>query len=159
MSEMIVNVAKQQLSLQTATHVYFFQVSTSRHGTGQVNGSYQTPLGEHKIRAKIGAGAEPGTIFRGRRPTGQICDDALLAQYPDKDWITTRILWLVGLEPGFNRFGAVDSMARYIYIHGTPHADQIGTPGSIGCIRMRDADVIKLFDLVAVGDKVTIYES
>ena len=116
----------------------------------------QCTHGAHVIRAKIGAGAAPGTVFVARRPTGERYTPALGAAHPERDWILTRILWLSGTEPGRNRLGRVDTMRRYIYIHGCPDDIDITTPGSHGCIRMRNADVIDLFDRVEVGTRVAI---
>ncbi|MFZ9530396.1 MAG: L,D-transpeptidase family protein, partial [Burkholderiales bacterium] len=125
-------------------------------GTGQDSGSYCTPLGRHIIRAKIGIGEPENTVFVGRRPTGEIYSPDLAEQFPGRDWILTRILWLSGCEPGFNRLGSVDTMRRYIYIHGSPDSVQMGQPGSIGCIRMRNADIVELFDRVPAGTPVNI---
>ena len=133
-------------------------VSTAANGAGCEKDSGCTPLGAHIIRAKIGAGAEPNTVFVGRRATGEICTPELMAQYPNRDWILTRILWLSGTEIGLNRLGNVDTMQRYIYIHGTPDSTDMGEVGSHGCVRMRNADVIELFDLVEAGTKVFISE-
>lgn len=108
------------------------------------------------MRAKIGAGSPPNTVFVGRRPTGEIYSAELAARFPGRDWILTRILWLSGCEPGFNRLGDVDTMRRYIYIHGSPDGVEMGKPGSIGCIRMRNADIIRMFDLVPAGTVVDI---
>jgi len=152
-----VDLARQSLLLADAGgREHAFAVSTSRFGAGELNGSFKTPRGRHQIRAKIGAGCPSGAVFIGRRPTGEIYSDALARTYPDRDWILTRILWLSGLEPGINRFGAVDTMRRYIYIHGMPDSDPCGTPGSIGCIRMRNDDIVNLFDRVDVGTTVII---
>ncbi|MGH8718310.1 MAG: L,D-transpeptidase family protein [Burkholderiales bacterium] len=133
-----------------------YPVSTAEKGPGEEMGSYCTPRGRHVIRAKIGAGARANSVFVERRPTGEVFTPELGAQYPDRDWILTRILWLSGLERGFNRGGSVDSMRRYIYIHGTPDRMPLGRPGSKGCIRMRNADIIELFDLVPPGTEVEI---
>jgi hypothetical protein len=135
-----------------------YPVSTARKGGGERDGSEQTPRGLHEIRAMIGAGEPPRAMFAGRRATGEICTDAALRAGSDRDWILSRILWLRGLEPGRNRRGNVDSMRRYIYIHGTPDEDAIGTPASHGCIRMRNADVIELFDRVEPGTRVEIVD-
>ena len=133
-----------------------YPVSTAGNGPGEREGSECTPRGRHSIRAKIGAGAAPGTVFVARRPTGERYTRELRATYPGRDWILTRILWLSGLEPGRNRLGSVDTMRRYIYIHGCPDDIDITIPGSHGCIRMRNDDVIDLFDRVAVGTEVVI---
>jgi hypothetical protein len=110
------------------------------------------------VRAKIGAGAAPNTVFVGRRVTGEVWSPKLAEQHPGRDWILTRILWLSGCEPGFNRLGDVDTMRRYIYIHGCPDMLPMGVPGSIGCVRMRNADIIELFDLVAPRTPVEIVD-
>jgi lipoprotein-anchoring transpeptidase ErfK/SrfK len=133
-----------------------YAVSTSKHGAGEMHGSFKTPRGRHVVRAKIGAGAALNAVFRGRRPTGEIYSPALAAAHPDRDWILTRILWLSGTEIGRNRLGRVDTMRRYIYIHGMPDTEPLGVPGSIGCIRMANGDVVELFDLVEVGTVVDI---
>ena len=131
-------------------------MSTSKNGPGERNGSFCTPRGRHIVRAKIGAGQPPNTVFVRRRPTGELWSPALHARYPGRDWILTRILWLSGCEPGFNRLGEVDTMRRYIYIHGSPDSAEMGIPGSIGCVRMRNADIVELFDLVPAGTPVEI---
>ena len=133
-----------------------FPVSTSRYGPDERDGSNGTPRGRHYVRAKIGAGLPAGAVLRGRRPTGEVWSAALAAQYPDRDWILTRILWLCGREPGRNRLNGVDSMRRYIYIHGTPDTEPMGVPFSHGCIRMRNDDVIRLFELVDAGAQIDI---
>ena len=135
-----------------------YPVSTAANGVGCEKDSGCTPLGAHIVRAKIGAGCEPNSVFVGRRPTGEICTPELMAQYPNRDWILTRILWLSGTEIGKNRLGNVDTMQRYIYIHGTPDSADMGEVGSHGCVRMRNADVIELFGLVEAGTKVFISE-
>jgi hypothetical protein len=133
-----------------------YRVSTAKNGPGEEAGSYRTPRGKHLIRARIGAGEPLGAAFRGRRPTGEVWTPELSAAAPERDWILTRILWLSGMEPGRNRLGNVDSMRRYIYIHGTPYTEPMGVPLSIGCIRMRNRDVAELFDLVPAGTPVEI---
>ncbi|MCC5857370.1 MAG: L,D-transpeptidase [Ectothiorhodospiraceae bacterium] len=142
--------------MENGRRLAHYPVSTAAAGLGEVNGSFRTPRGWHCIRARIGNGLPAGAVFRGRRWTGEICDDAVYRQAPDRDWILSRILWLSGLEPGINRLGAVDSMRRYIYIHGCPDQVPLGQPLSKGCIRMRNADVIELFDRVRVGTRVFI---
>jgi len=133
-----------------------YSVSTSRNGAGEANGSFCTPRGQHIVRAKIGAGQPPNAVFRGRRPTGEIWTPELGESFPGRDWILTRILWLSGCEVGRNRLGDVDTMRRHIYIHGSPDPVEMGRPGSIGCIRMRNADIIELFDLVPPYTRVVI---
>ena len=135
-----------------------YPVSTAANGAGCEKDSGCTPLGAHIIRAKIGAGAAPNAVFVGRRPTGEICTSEVMAQYPNRDWILTRILWLSGTEVGKNRLGNVDTMQRYIYIHGSPDSTEMGKVGSHGCVRMRNADVIALFDWVEAGTPVLISE-
>lgn len=135
-----------------------YAVSTAARGAGERRGSYQTPRGRHVIRARIGAGAPRGAVFVGRRWTGECCTPESWAANPDRDWILTRILWLSGCEVGVNRLGEVDTMRRYIYIHGTPDAVALGQPGSHGCVRMHNDDLIELFDLVAAGTPVNIVE-
>jgi L,D-transpeptidase YbiS len=133
-----------------------YSVSTASNGLGEKSGSNCTPRGRHIIRAKIGGGMPANTVFRARRPTGEIYSEQLAADSPGRDWILTRILWLSGCEPGFNRLGDVDTMRRYIYIHGCPDSAEMGKPASIGCVRMRNAEIIELFDLVPAGTPVEI---
>ena len=133
-----------------------YQISSAKNGVGQDRGSFCTPLGKHVIRAKIGEGQPVNTVFIRRRPTGEIYSPSLGKKYPDRDWILTRILWLSGCEPGFNRLGTVDTMRRYIYIHGSPDSIDMGRPGSIGCIRMLNTDLLELFNLTDVGTEVNI---
>lgn len=133
-----------------------YLVSTGANGVGEENGSFCTPRGKHVIRAKIGAGQPENTVFVQRRPTGEIFTPELGARHPGRDWILTRILWLSGCESGFNRSGSCDTMRRYIYIHGTPESTELGKPGSRGCVRMRNAELMELFEQVAVGTEVEI---
>ncbi len=133
-----------------------YHISSAKNGVGQERGSFCTPLGKHIIRAKIGENQPVNTVFIGRRPTGEIYSPNLGKKFQGRDWILTRILWLSGCEPGFNRLGTVDTMRRYIYIHGSPDNTDIGKPGSIGCIRMLNADLLELFDLTDVGTEVII---
>ena len=133
-----------------------YLVSTAAKGAGEKRGSYCTPRGRHIVRARIGAGAALNTVFVGRRPTGEMWSPELAEKFPGRDWMLTRILWLSGCEPGFNRLGDVDTMRRYIYIHGSPDTAPMGTPGSIGCVRMRNYEIVELFDLVPVGTPVEI---
>lgn len=135
-----------------------YRVSTAKNGVGEVYGSEQTPRGLHVIRAKIGKDAEPNTVFIKRRPTGEIFSKELRENNPDRDWIITRIFWLSGLEVGKNRLGKVDTMRRYVYIHGTPDDNVMGIPGSKGCIRMRNSDIIELFEQIPVGTRLLIQE-
>ena len=152
-----ISIPEQSLVLLEDGHVLKrYSVSTSRNGPGEREGSFCTPRGEHVVRAKIGAGQPMKAVFVERRPTGEIWTPELAERFPERDWILTRILWLSGREPGKNRLGKVDTMRRYIYIHGSPDTAQMGKPGSIGCIRMRNADIAELFELVPPHSPVSI---
>ncbi len=155
-----ISIASQTLRLlnDSGQTLETYLISSGAKGVGEQMGSFQTPRGQHRIRAKIGDGLPLGAVMRGRRPTGEICTTALMTAQPDRDWILTRILWLCGEEPGKNRGGQVDTMRRYIYIHGTPDTVSLGVPGSHGCIRMRNTDMVDLFDRVPVGTPVMIRE-
>jgi len=155
-----VSVADQTLRLvdEVGTLLCAYPISTALAGVGEVFGSFQTPRGQHIIRAKIGAGLPENTVFVRRRPTGEVWTPELGQQHPGRDWILTRILWLSGCLPGFNRLGCVDTMRRYIYIHGSPDLAEMGVPGSHGCIRMRNADIVDLFDRVPCYTAVDITE-
>jgi lipoprotein-anchoring transpeptidase ErfK/SrfK len=161
MSRIEINLAEQTLELldDVGGLIHSYPVSTSRNGPGEMKDSFCTPRGRHIIRAKIGAGVAENAIFIGRRSSGEIYTPALGERHPARDWILTRILWLSGCELGFNRLGNVDTMQRYIYIHGSPDSAHMGKPGSIGCIRMRNRDIIELFDQVAPGTPVDILET
>jgi hypothetical protein len=136
--------------------LHCWPVSTARKGAGELRGSECTPRGWHRIRARIGAGLPLSTVFRGRRPTGELFSDDLGAGHPQRDWILTRILWLGGLEPGFNRYGEVDTTWRYIYIHGSPEQGVTGEPASHGCIRLKPESMQALFDHTLAGMRVLI---
>lgn len=154
-----VSISEQRLRLREHNKITLdVPVSTAKNGAGEINGSECTPRGAHIVRAKIGAGCAANTIFVSRRPTGEMYTPVLRQQYPQRDWILTRILWLSGLEVGKNRRGHVDTMRRYIYIHGCPEEDAMGVPGSHGCVKMRNRDVIELFERVPVGARVIIRE-
>ena len=161
-SHILVNVTEQRLrgfshvSCSEETKLIDVLISTAKNGIGQCFGSECTPLGEHRIRAKVGAQQVPNTVFVGRRPTGEIYSPELAKQHPNRDWILSRILWLCGNEKGFNRGGNVDTQRRYIYIHGAPDSHAMGVPSSHGCIKMNNNDIISLFDQVQVGTLVTI---
>lgn len=151
-------IAEQTLHLiENRTILCRYPVSTARNGAGQRMGSECTPTGWHKIRARIGDKLPLNSVFIGRRPSGEIYIPKLSLQYPDRDWILTRILWLGGLERGFNRYAQVDSTWRYIYIHGCPDQLMQGKPESHGCIRMANADVLALFEQTKVGELVYIH--
>lgn len=155
-----IDVDKQQLRLLEGENVIAsYAISTAKNGVGQLNGSECTPLGWHKIRAKIGAGANENTVFVGRRATGEVFSEILRQQHPQRDWILTRILWLSGLEKGKNWGGEVDTMRRYIYIHGCPDSDSFAAPSSHGCVKMRNTDVIDLFEKVDTGTHVLIHKA
>lgn len=161
MSELIIHVdlgAQRLRLLDGDREVAAYPVSTARNGPGERTGSECTPRGWHLVRAKIGAGCPVNTVFVGRRLTGEIYTPALRERFPNRDWILTRILWLSGLEPGRNRLGDVDTMRRYIYIHGCPDEEEMGVPRSHGCIRMRNSAVLDLFNRVRAGTRVLIVE-
>lgn len=130
-----------------------YRISTAANGLGNQAGSHKTPVGIHRIKEKIGGGQPKGMIFKGREPTGRICDPFDIRE---EDEITSRILWLDGMEPGINLGGKNDTHSRYIYIHGTSDESRIGAPVSIGCIRMKNDDIIALFDEVLLNDLVII---
>lgn len=153
-----ISIAEQRLRLLDEIGVLLadYPVSTAVNGPGEKKNSGCTPRGEHIVRAKIGYGQPLCTVFIGRRPTGEIWTPELSAEHPTRDFILTRILWLSGCEVGVNRLGDVDSMQRYIYVHGTPDTEPMGVPRSHGCVRMRNSDVVELFDRVPAGTPVII---
>jgi lipoprotein-anchoring transpeptidase ErfK/SrfK len=134
-------------------------ISTALNGAGERNGSGCTPRGLHQVRAKIGDGLPSAAVLRGRRWTGEVWSPELHAQFPGRDWILTRILWLSGCEPGRNRLGDVDTFRRYIYIHGTPDSEPMGVALSHGCVRLRNSDLLELFARVPVQCAVQIDEA
>lgn len=154
-----IDIARQLLTICTATGEAFasYTVSTALNGPGEQDGSGCTPRGEHYIRARIGAGQPLNTVFRGRRPTGEVYSPQLAAAHPGRDWILTRILWLCGREWGSNRGPGVDTFRRFIYIHGTPDTEPMGVAKSHGCVRMRNRDIAELFDRVPAGMRVMIF--
>jgi L,D-transpeptidase YbiS len=163
MSENTVNIeisiGRQSLRLQRGAELLAeYAISTAKKGPGEQMDSECTPRGLHEICEKIGAGCPANTVFVGRRPTGELYTPELRAEFPSRDWILTRILWLAGLDVGCNAGGTVDSRWRYIYLHGTPDDVTLGVPGSRGCIRMRNADIMDLFDVVEVGTRVVILD-
>jgi len=154
-----ISIAEQRLALRQDANVLFeCSISSAKNGVGEIQGSECTPRGWHYIRARIGQGCPVNTVFIARRSSGELYSPRLRAQYPERDWILTRILWLCGLEPGFNRMGKVDTMRRFIYIHGCPDEDRLGQPGSHGCIKLRNQDVVRLYELAPVGTRVLISE-
>lgn len=155
-----VDINKQELSLLLGDNlIACYPVSTAKNGVGQQNGSECTPSGWHTIRAKIGLDAKENAVFVGRRNTGEIFTKDLRECHPERDWILTRILWLSGLEQGKNRGGGVDTMRRYIYIHGCPDGDSFSKPSSHGCVKMRNNDIIELFNNIDAGTRVLIHSS
>ncbi len=157
--EIKIDIKQQTLTVYYNEHkrLYTFLVSTAEKGIGQLKNSFQTPIGWHYVRAMIGANAPINSVFKSRRLTGEICTTELQERYPERDWILTRIIWLSGLESLVNRGSNVDTMRRYIYIHGCPDACLMGVPLSKGCIRMRNQDIILLFDMIEFGTKVHIF--
>ena len=155
-----ISIAKQTLTLldDGGRALRCYPVSTASRGVGELRGSYCTPRGKHIVRARIGGGQPINSVFVARRPSGEVYSPELAAAFPERDWILTRILWLSGCEPGRNRLGAVDTMRRYIYIHGCPDTAAVGVPGSHGCIRMRNEDIADLFDRVPAYTPVEISE-
>lgn len=154
-----IEIGRQRLCLlDGARTLREYAVSTAANGPGEIDGSGCTPRGKHRIRLKIGEGCPEGAVFAARRPTGERYSSALAEQFPQRDWILSRILWLTGEESGRNRGGDRDTLRRFIYIHGTPDGEPMGVARSHGCIRMRNADLIELFDLVCNGTRVEIRE-
>lgn len=152
-----ISIPEQRLDLLEGGAVAAsYPVSTARNGPGEQRGSGCTPRGWHRIRIKIGAGLPINAVLTGRRPTGEIYGEELAGRYPERDWILSRILWLTGLETGFNRGGNCDTLRRFIYLHGCPDTAPMGVPLSHGCIRMRNREVLELFERVDAGDRVWI---
>jgi lipoprotein-anchoring transpeptidase ErfK/SrfK len=160
MSRISINISKQELDLfdDNGLLLKHYLISSAKNGVGERNGSYCTPRGRHIIRAKVGFNQPVNAVFVERRPTGEIYSPDLARRFPRRDWILTRILWLSGCEPGYNRLREVDTMRRAIYIHGSPDSAEMGKPGSHGCIRMRNPEIIELFDLVPIRTLVEICE-
>ena len=157
-ARLVVSIVKQTLThYQDTQLICTYQISTGKNGLGEIEHSECTPRGIHRIHSKIGRWAPENSVFVARRWTGEIYTPELHRQHPDRDWILTRILRLAGCEPGINKGGEVDTLKRYIYIHGTPDSTELGKPGSRGCIRMRNQDLIELFDRVSLNTTVEIY--
>lgn len=157
MHQLLIDIPSQSLyHFEKAKLSHHYRVSTAKNGVGEAIGSEKTPRGWHVIRAKIGENAPPNTVFVSRRPTGELYSANYAKQFPERDWILTRILWLSGLEVGRNRFGNCDTMKRYIYIHGSPDEKVLGIPSSHGCINMHNQDIIKLYNIIPIGTKVYI---
>lgn len=152
-----VDIDRQCLALYAGRRlIHEWPVSTAFNGPGEQIDSGCTPRGEHRVRIKIGADCPPNTVFVGRRATGEVYSEPLASLHPGRDWILTRIIWLTGVEPGRNRGAGYDTLRRYIYIHGCPDSTALGVAASHGCIRMRNADLIELFDQITVGTRVSI---
>lgn len=160
MNSININVTQQLLRLldEDGNLLQQYPVSTSKYGTGSENGSEKTPLGLHRIKDKLGGAMPVNEVYIGRVPHGNLEECQQRGVELPEDVIMSRILWLEGMEPGRNQGGYVDTYQRYIYIHGTNHEDSIGAPSSIGCIRMRNDDVVDLFRQVEVGSEVLIEE-
>ncbi len=155
--DIFVSLPAQTLELYEGVRLLAsYRISSAGLGAGEAHGSFMTPRGRHRIRAKIGQGCAENTVFVARRPTGELWTPDLAEAFPGRDWILTRILWLSGREPGKNRLGTVDTMRRYIYLHGTPDSVKLGDPGSHGCLRMANREIIELFDRVPVYTEVNI---
>lgn len=151
-----IDLAGQTLSLPK--HNKFYVISSGKNGIGEQEDSGKTPRGWHKVALKFGHSAPKNAVFKARQETGEVYDDALATQFPERDWILSRILWLSGLEENLNQGEGCDTFKRYIYIHGTPDTEPMGIPMSHGCIRMRNEDVIELFDLIPEQALVFISE-
>ena len=157
MGRIEIDLEQQRLTLFDGSRpIIDYSVSTALNGAGELQDSGCTPRGRHRIRICIGDGQPVNSVFRGRRPTGEIYSEDLASRFPGRDWILTRILWLSGNEPGQNRGGSRDTLRRFIYIHGCPDSEPMGEPGSHGCIRMRNSDILDLFPRVAAGMEVDI---
>ena len=155
--EIQIDSRAQKLYLSSGADIMrCYSVSTAKNGLGERRDSGCTPRGRHLVRCKIGEGMPANTVYQSRRPTGVMYSPELADKYPGRDWILGRILWLSGVQPGFNRLGLVDTMQRYIYIHGAPSAGVSGVPDSKGCIRMHQQDIVELFSLVPIGCSVLI---
>jgi len=161
MSKLIlISIKDQRLQLRDGDSVLLdYSISTALNGPGEADGSECTPRGWHSVHEKIGDNEKVNSVFVGRQKTGELYSSSLKEQNPDRDWILTRILWLGGLEPGINQSGSVDTLQRYIYIHGCPDEETMGVPDSHGCIRMCNDDVVALFDSVSTGTRVLISEA
>lgn len=158
LTTLLIDLSQQVLQLldETGGPLGQYPVSTGARGAGELTGSQQTPRGWHRIHALIGGDQPSGAVFVARQATGEVYSPALAAEHPDRDWILSRIVWLDGLEPGFNLGGQVGTLQRYIYLHGTPDSEPMGQPASHGCIRMRNEDLIALFPLLSETVQVNI---
>ncbi len=155
--DIVVSVKDQVLQCYEAgSLLQTYPVSTGKNGVGEQLNSGCTPRGQHCVEEIIGCEFAENSVFVAREWTGEIYSEALAQEFPERDWILTRIVRLRGLEPGKNQGGDVDTFERFIYIHGTPDSTPLGVPGSHGCIRMRNQDMIALADWVKVGTPVLI---
>ncbi|CAI3156214.1 hypothetical protein MWMV2_MWMV2_03048 [Acinetobacter oleivorans] len=155
-ADVLIDLVNQTLTLPK--HNKFYVISTGKNGIGEQENTGRTPRGWHRVAKKIGAESPQNAVFIARKPTGEVYSTELATQYPERDWILSRILWLDGLEKGFNKGEGCDTMQRYIYIHGTPDTQPMGVPMSHGCVRMRNEEIIELFDLVAEDALVYLSE-
>lgn len=155
-ADILIDLAQQKLYLPRLNKQYL--ISSGKNGIGETENSGKTPRGWHKIAEKFGQNAPLNSVFVARQATGEIYNPQLAAEFPQRDWILTRILWLSGLEAGFNQGEGCDTYQRYIYIHGTPETEKMGEPLSHGCIRMRNPEVAELFDLIREDALVYISE-
>ena len=155
---LIVRISSHTLQFyKNGTLVKAYTISTSKRPPSNIKGSLGTPRGLHEIAERIGAGQAPGMVFKSRNPTGQHFSEIIDSEQQN-NLITSRILWLRGLEPGINRGGEVDTYDRYVYIHGTNHESRIGAPMSAGCVLMRNLDIVELYEQVRAGDQVLIID-
>lgn len=155
-ADVVIDLAQQTLSLPK--HNKFYVISSGKNGIGEQENSGKTPRGWHRVAQKVGENAPQNSVFIARQPTGEVYDQQLAQQFPQRDWILSRILWLDGLEQGFNHGEGCDTFKRYIYIHGTPDTEPMGIPMSHGCIRMKNDEIIELFDLISEDALVYISE-
>lgn len=155
-ADILIDLAQQTLYLPK--HNKFYVISSGKNGIGEQENTGKTPRGWHRIAQKIGDDAPKNSVFIARQATGEIYDQDLAQQFPERDWILSRILWLDGLQAGFNQGDGCDTFKRYIYIHGTPETEPMGIPMSHGCIRMKNDEVIELFELISEQSLVYISE-
>ncbi|KAB1859607.1 L,D-transpeptidase [Acinetobacter tandoii] len=155
-ADILIDLAEQ--ILQLPKHNKFYVISSGKNGIGEQENSGKTPRGWHQVALKFGEFAPINAVFIARKETGEVYDLELATAFPERDWILSRILWLAGLEPQFNQGEGCDTFNRYIYIHGTPDSEPMGIPMSHGCIRMRNQDVIELFELIPENALVYISE-
>ncbi len=155
-ADVVIDLAQQTLSLPK--HNKFYVISSGKNGIGEQENSGKTPRGWHRVAQKVGENAPQNSVFIARQPTGEVYDQQLAQQFPQRDWILSRILWLDGLEQGFNHGEGCDTFKRYIYVHGTPDTEPMGIPMSHGCIRMKNDEIIELFDLISEDALVYISE-